>query len=146
MRIERVRPGDPEGVVVLDALRREYEIRYGAGNEPFSTQEFDPPHGAFIVVMDGDVTVAGGGICRYSDTIGEVKRVWTHPDHRRKGHAVTVLAELQAIARELGYERVRLETGYAQPEALALYRRLGFTEIGNYGHYARATGFERILS
>ena len=41
---------------------------------------------------------------------------------------------------------MRLETGPAQPEALAMYRRLGFVEIGSYGPYANATAFELDLA
>jgi hypothetical protein len=36
-------------------------------------------------------------------------------------------------ARELGYERIRLETGVRQPEAQDLYKQAGFEPIPNYG-------------
>ncbi|MET0955256.1 MAG: hypothetical protein ABWY68_04850, partial [Cryobacterium sp.] len=54
--------------------------------------------------------------------------------------------ELAGLAEQLGYRRVRLETGYAQPEALAMYRRLGFTEIDSFGPYEGATAFELDLA
>jgi GNAT superfamily N-acetyltransferase len=147
VKIVRVRLGDPEVAPLLAGLRHEYEVRYGPGDaaDDVPAAEFDPPAGAFLVLRDGDTTVAGGGIRRFDDEIAEVKRMWTNPGYRRQGHAMTVLAELEALARDLGYRRVRLETGHAQPEALAMYRRLGFVEIGNYGHYESAVGFERIL-
>ena len=143
----RVRLGDPEVAPLLAGLRYEYEVRYGPGDaaDDVPAAEFDPPTGAFLVLRDGDTTVAGGGIRRFDTGIAEVKRMWTNPAYRRQGHAITVLAELETVARDLGYHRVRLETGFAQPEALALYRRLGFVEIGNYGHYESAVGFERVL-
>ncbi len=123
-------------------------MRYGPiPDEVLPTAEFDAPDGAFIVLVNDDgVTVAGGGIRRYNENSCEVKRVWTHADHRRQGLAIRVLAELEDVARQLGYERVRLETGPAQPEAQALYRRLGYQKIETYGHYPEATGFERVLS
>jgi ribosomal protein S18 acetylase RimI-like enzyme len=71
--------------------------------------------------------------------------MWTSPRHRRRGHARTVLTALQDLGRERGYARVRLETGPAQPEALALYRQLGFAEIPLYGRYEVAVAFERSL-
>lgn len=147
VKIVRVRLGDPEVAPLLAGLRHEYEVRYGPGDaaDDVPAAEFDPPSGAFVVLRDGDTTVAGGGIRRFDDATAEVKRMWTNPAYRRQGHALTVLAELESIASGLGYRRVRLETGYAQPEALAMYRRLGFVEIGNYGHYESAIGFERTL-
>ncbi len=41
----------------------------------------------------------------------------------------------QAVARELGYLRLRLETGPEQPEAVHLYETSGFTVIPNFGPY-----------
>ena len=147
MEFVRVRLTDPEVAPLLTDLHREYEARYGDGDSVLDApaEEFDPPTGCFVVLLDEGRTVAGGGIRRLDAGICEVKRMWTSPDHRRRGLAAAVLAELESVARELGYRTVRLETGHAQPEALALYRRLGYREIGNYGRYANATGFERSL-
>jgi len=148
MEFARVRLLDPRAEQLLSGLRHEYEVRYGPGDaaDDVPAEEFDPPMGTFLVLMDGDVTVAGGGIRRFDAETCEVKRMWTHPDYRRQGHAKAVLAELESIARERGYLRMRLETGDAQPEALALYPSLGFAKIGNYGHYESAVGFERELT
>jgi len=136
----------PEVAPLLTGLRQEYEARYGPGAgdsvEDVAASEFDAPTGAFVVLLDEGVTVAGGGIRRIDENIVEVKRMWTNPDYRRQGHAARMLRELAGLAGQLGYSTVRLETGYAQPEALALYRALGFAEIGTYGPYANATAFE----
>ena len=136
----------PEVAPVLTGLRQEYEARYGhgAGDSVLDVDasEFEAPTGAFVVLVDGDTTVAGGGIRRIDDTTAEVKRMWTNPDYRRQGHAMRMLRELAGLAGQLGYSTIRLETGYAQPEALALYRRLGFGEIDSYGPYDHAFAFE----
>lgn len=148
MEFKRVRFTDPEVAPLLADLRREYDERYGDGDSVHDVPggEFEPPTGGFLVLLDGGDTVAGGGIRRLDDTTGEVKRMWTNPAYRRQGHASAVLAALEELARELGYRHLRLETGHAQPEALALYRRLGYREIGNYGIYEHAHGFERTLT
>jgi GNAT superfamily N-acetyltransferase len=141
---------DPEVEPVLTGLRQEYEVRYGrgAGDSVLDVDaaEFEPPTGAFLVLLDNGTTVAGGGIRRIDDSIVEVKRMWTNPDYRRQGHAMRTLRELAGLADRLGYRTVRLETGHAQPEALALYRRLGFAQIGAYGPYDNATAFELDLA
>ena len=136
----------PEVAPLLTGLRQEYDARYGPGAgdsvldvEP---QEFEAPTGAFVVLMDGERTVAGGGLRRIDDETVEIKRMWTNPDYRRQGHALRLLRELAGLAGQLGYTTVRLETGHAQPEALALYRGLGFTEIDSYGPYEHAAAFE----
>lgn len=150
MKIVRVRLSDPEVVPLLADLHREYNARYGDGSGDtaydVAAEEFDAPVGAFVVIMHEGVTVAGGGIKTYAPGTAEVKRMWTNPEYRRQGHASTVLHALEEIAVELGYLRVRLETGYAQPEAIALYRGLGYTDIGNYGIFDSAFGFELELA
>ena len=50
-----------------------------------------------------------------------------------------------------GWTTLRLETGPAQPEAVALYTRAGYRPIGAFGHYVRADQdwslyFERTLT
>ncbi len=143
-----MRLGDPEVAPLLLDLHREYETRYGDGDSVHDVDgaDFEPPTGGFLVLVDGDTTVAGGGVHRFNATTAEVKRMWTHPDYRRQGHARTILRELESLTRNLGYKRMRLETGYRQPEALALYRSLGYTDIGNYGIYEQASGFELDLT
>jgi len=139
----------PEVAPLLTGLRQEYDARYGQGAGEsvldVDANEFEPPTGAFVVLLDEGTTVAGGGIRRIDDTVVEVKRMWTNPDYRRQGYATRLLRELAGLARQLGYRRVRLETGHAQPEALALYRQLGFAQIDSYGPYENATAFELDL-
>ena len=139
----------PEVSPLLTGLRQEYEARYGSGAGEsvldVDASEFDAPTGGFLVLLDDGTTVAGGGIRRIDDTTVEVKRMWTNPDYRRQGYATRMLRELAGLARHLGYRRLRLETGYAQPEALDLYRGLGFTQIDSYGPYNGATAFELDL-
>ena len=108
-------------------------------------QEFEPPDGVFLVLLEHGVIVAGGAIRRLSVDTCEVKRMWTAPEHRRKGHASAVLAALEEAARNRGYSRLRLETGPAQPEARTLYERRGYRHIPTYGKYEQATAFELLL-
>jgi len=55
---------------------------------------------------------------------------------RGQGIGRALLAQLEAEAHTLGLARLVLETGTRQAEALALYRRSGFTEIPAYGEYS----------
>jgi uncharacterized protein YndB with AHSA1/START domain len=108
-------------------------------------QEFEPPDGTFLVLLEDGATVAGGAIRRLSADTCEVKRMWTAPGHRRKGYASVVLDGLEDVARDRGYSYLRLETGPAQPEARSMYESRGYRRIPNYGRYEQATAFEHQL-
>jgi GNAT superfamily N-acetyltransferase len=102
------------------------------------------PGGVFVLArLDGEL--AGCGAVRpyvpYHDGepapsgVAEVKRMYTRPSARRRGVSRAVLVRLEAIAAELGYHRLLLETGSPQPEAIALYASAGWARIEPYGHY-----------
>src|SRR5579875_1570144 len=100
MPIREVPLSDPAVEPLLDWIRSAYTKWYG-GPDEVDAAEFEPPDGAFLVLVDGDGrTVAGGGIRRIEDGLAEVKRVWTAPEARRRGHAATVLRALEATARD----------------------------------------------
>ena len=46
-----------------------------------------------------------------------------------------MLDAVEARARELGFERLILETGTRQPEAIGLYTSAGYKPIAPYGAY-----------
>ena len=136
---------------LLQGLAEEYGRRYGlsiGAGEMATTpaQQFETPDGAFVVLLDDGRTVAGGGVRRLSSTTCEVKRMWTAPDRRRTGHASAVLAALEEAARDLGYQRIRLVTGPAQPEAIALYAAHGYARIPVLDSDWGAVAFEGDLS
>jgi len=134
VELRRVRLTDSLVEPLLLGLAEEYGRRYGlsigAGEMAAApAQQFETPDGAFVVLLDDGRTVAGGGVRRLSSTTCEVKRMWTAPDRRRRGHATVVLRALEEAARDLGYRRIRLVTGPAQPEAIALYGAHGYIRV-----------------
>lgn len=143
MEMRRVRLSDAEVAPLLDGLTLEYDTRYGENIEMTrtSTDDFDPPSGLFIVLVEGPTTAAGGGFRRYNETTCEVKRMWTHPQYRRLGLAASVLGALEDAAWEAGYNRLILETGSRQPEAETLYQTRGYHRVEVYGHYPDARAF-----
>ena len=88
--------------------------------------EFEPPHGAFVVIRRGEQTMAGGTLRRLSDGVGEIERMWTAPEARGRGYARRVLAVLEAAAMDYGYRAVRLKAAPSQVAAIALYRSVGY--------------------
>jgi GNAT superfamily N-acetyltransferase len=121
----------------------------GSGGKRVEVHEMEPPGGTFLVALEDDAPVACGGL-RTLDAparLGEIKRMYVAPHARRRGHARRLLTELETCARELGHERLRLDTNAAQPEALELYAACGYREIADYNGSPTATHwFEKALS
>jgi GNAT superfamily N-acetyltransferase len=124
---------------LTNALVAELEDRYGAPDDPdgLASHELSPPSGVFLVAyLEDNDAVGCGGIRRFDAATGEVKRMYVLPDARRQGVAAALVRELEVKALGLGYERLRLEIGLHQPEAIALYEGFGYERIESYGVYA----------
>ena len=151
--MDLVRPEHPAAAVVLAALEQEYRAGHGAlldrEEGVYHPDEFAPPHGAFVVIRDGEETMAGGALRRLSDGVGEIKRMWTAPRARGRGYARRVLAVLEATAIDYGYRKLRLETAKPQLAAIALYRSVGYEPAEAYGMFRddpRFVYYEKRLS
>lgn len=144
LRIERVGFGHPDALRLIEAVQEEYVVRYGGRDEtPLDPLMFEPPAGSFFVGYLADEPVASGAWRRRGDVeacgtvdTAEVKRMYVVPSARGRGLARAVLAHLERTAGEAGARAMVLETGTAQPEAIALYESSGYTRIPNFGHYA----------
>lgn len=88
-----------------------------------------------IVVYEDDKPVGGGAIRPYSDEEIELKRIFVHPECQGRGIGTALVSALIEWAAELGYRRMILETGALLKESRALYKKLGFEVISNYGPY-----------
>jgi GNAT superfamily N-acetyltransferase len=132
LEIRHVPMADPLVRPLLEDLVKEYTGRYGGLYEDllgYPAERFAPPDGAFIVLLQDGQAIAGGAFQRRSADTAEIKRVWTHRDHRRRGLAARVLTELEKEATGRGYARVYLATGPRQPEATSLYLTNGYTAL-----------------
>lgn len=144
LRIERVGFGHPDALLLVEAVQEEYVARYGGRDDtPLDPLMFEPPAGSFFVgYLDDGPVVSGawrrrGDVEAYGTTdTAEVKRMYVVPHARGRGLARTMLAHLERTARDTGARAMVLETGTAQPEAIALYESSGYTRIPNFGHYA----------
>jgi len=98
---------------------------------------FEREHGGtFLAARIDGRPVGCGGIARFDDTRGELKRMYVEPGSRGHGLGRRILDALEQEARELGYVAVVLETGDKQPEALGLYVSSGYERIPCYEPYA----------
>ncbi len=129
---------DDAARALVEGLIREYDGRYGANSRPggarselfrYPAEAFRPPLGDFILLRRDGRTIAGGAFMSHDDETAEFKRIWTDDDVRRQGLAERVVAELEVRAAALGYTRAYLTTGFRQPEATALYLKLGYRPL-----------------
>jgi putative acetyltransferase len=70
-----------------------------------------------------------------AEPYGEIKRMMVDPAARGRGIGAALLARLEALMRCEHIPLALLETGSAQTEAVALYRRCGYFDRGPFGGY-----------
>jgi polar amino acid transport system permease protein len=164
LEVRFVAADGPEVRPLLADLERENDDRYhdllpepaAAELSRYAPELFAAPQGAFVVLLQHGTAIAGGAFMPYSrgkgrddvDTV-EVKRVWTSPDHRGRGLAKRVLAELEAEAVRRGFARIYLTTGPRQPEAVRLYLGASYTPLFDIALPAEEVGihpFAKILT
>ncbi|MEV7382177.1 GNAT family N-acetyltransferase [Streptomyces lydicus] len=132
LTIRRTTVADPLARPLLDELTHEYSTRYARPvdlSREYPAEEFAPPGGAFLLLLEDGAPVAGGAYRRYDARTAEFKRIWTHSAHRRRGLGRRVLAALEEDAAARGYSRVYLTTGPRQPEAKGLYLAAGYRPL-----------------
>jgi GNAT superfamily N-acetyltransferase len=136
------RADEPAAQALLAGFDDEMRARYGEFDKtitPSATaEEMAPPTGAFLVLYASGEPVACGGVKQLAADTGEIKRMFVTAVARGRGYGRVLLGALEDAARELGYPRMRLDTGSRQPEGLALYRSAGYTEIPRYNDNAYA--------
>ncbi|WP_051969868.1 GNAT family N-acetyltransferase [Kitasatospora azatica] len=133
LTIRQVEADHPLAEPLVRELTEEYLTRYGEGAHAemsrYPVAEFAPPGGLLLLLLEDGEPVAGGAFRRYDERTAELKRMWTHSGHRRRGLARRVLAELELRALDAGYQRIHLTTGPRQPEAKGLYLAAGYTPL-----------------
>jgi len=89
-----------------------------------------------VILAYADNHAVGCGAFRfYQKGVVEIKRMYVRGEYRGRGIASVVLTGLESWAKESGFNTCILETGYNQPEAIALYKKSGYSVIPNYGPY-----------
>src|SRR5687767_253555 len=121
-----------EARVLIEALNAELSRTYpepGATHFRLDPDEVADGRGAFLIASRSGRPVGCGAVRRIDQRMGELKRMYVHPQERGRGVGRALLDALEAQARALGLGRLVLETGIRQTEAIALYQRCGFKNI-----------------
>jgi putative acetyltransferase len=95
--------------------------------------DYAPPFGC-LLLAEFDAQLAGCvALHRLDDAICEMKRLYLRLQFRGQGLGRLLAEKIIAEARQIGYERMRLDT--VEPvmkDAVAMYRRFGFKDIAPY--------------
>jgi GNAT superfamily N-acetyltransferase len=149
LQMRRVGYRHPDAAALVAQVQQVYVHRYGDTDlTPLFPDEFAPPRGVFLVGYADGVPVACGGwrhrgggddpALRDGDV--ELKRMYVAEALRGRGFARCLLAALERRAVEAGGRRMVLETGWRQPEAIALYASSGYHEMPRFGVYREHPG------
>lgn len=130
-------PRSDDATTAMTAYFDELASRFPGGFDPGDTlvadaQQLEAPSGVFVLARAGGRVVGCGGVQTIGDGIGEIKRMWVSADVRGQGLGRRLLADLEDRSRALGHRVVRLDTNSNLPEAVAMYRQAGYTEIERY--------------
>lgn len=91
--------------------------------------------GVFMVLYVDDKDAGCAAFYPLSKKSVELKRMYVKPPYRGKGMSRLMLAQLEDVARQQGFESMKLETGRRQPESIGLYLSEAYYEIDPFGNY-----------
>jgi ribosomal protein S18 acetylase RimI-like enzyme len=95
----------------------------------------EPAGGLILMKEISSGEFAGcAGIRKLEERVAELKRMYIREHHRGKGLGQQLLDHALGLARELKYEKIRLDTLGSMKAAIHLYRKNGFNHIEPYRH------------
>jgi len=128
------------------AVLAEYDAVAGRplrGGPSATPADFAPPRGAYVVGFVEGLAACGGGVKDLGHAAAELKRMYVVPRFRGFGLGRALLGALETTARDLGYERVRLDS---QAATWQLYASSGYSEIADYNANPHADHWgEKVL-
>lgn len=139
-RVLPISPAHLPGVATLERLCFPHE--------PWSEQALlvlCREHGTGFVALSEDGTPLAYVGMTYAADEGSITNVATHPDARRLGLGRAVVSALLSHAPTLGLTDIYLEVRVSNEAAIALYRSLGFEEIGRRRHFYRQPTEDALL-
>jgi putative acetyltransferase len=94
---------------------------------------YAPPDGRLLLAQYETQLAGCVALHKWENGVCEMKRLYLRPAFRGKGLGRVLAKTIIAQAREIGYQRMRLDT--IEPimrDAVEMYRKLGFREIAPY--------------
>jgi ribosomal protein S18 acetylase RimI-like enzyme len=133
-------PASFADLATLRLLFEEYQAALGVDlcfqgfNEELATLpgQYERPQGRLWLAMADREAAGCVGLRPFGEGACEMKRLYVRPAHRGQGLGRRLAGAAVEAAKELGYDRMYLDTLASMREATALYRALGFKETSCY--------------
>ncbi len=94
--------------------------------------KYGPPDGCLCVAYDQGVAIGCVALRKFSDAIGEIKRLYVNPSYRKQHIALNLMNKIIACSYTLGYQTLLLDTLSSMTPAINLYKKIGFYKIDAY--------------
>jgi len=136
--IEKLDLDAPDVLELIAASDAFYQDLYPAESTHLEAVDDLRKPGALLIGCRCDGQLAASAAAKQMDDDGiyaEIKRVFVLDRFRGCGLSARLMAHLEDEMQRRGISVFRLETGIHQPEALGLYRKLGYVERGPFGAY-----------
>ena len=105
-------------------------------SEKSIASELDHTWSLWLVALDDNNVVGYIGSQTAVDET-DVMNVAVHPDYRRRGIAERLIGILVAELKDRGSRALMLEVRSSNAPAIALYEKLGFSQVGRRKNYYR---------
>ena len=144
----RTTSDNPDFQELVKHLDAELRVRDGDEHAFYSQfNKIDAIRHAVVAYINSEA-VGCGALRPYDAETAEIKRMYVPLAQRGQGIAMKILNDFETWAAELGFKKCILETGYKQPDAIALYTKNGYRAIPNYGQYQNVKNsvcFEKVI-
>lgn len=130
MKIRRAKPSDLPLIVEIEGLCFPEETAFPAGMFAYMIR-----YSVSLVACEPEDRVIGFIIGYTSGRSGAVYTLDVHPTHRKKGIGGKLVRALEEELHAQGARSIRLEAALENPEAIELYRKVGYRErelVRNY--------------
>src|SRR3954466_949011 len=95
--------------------------------------DYAPPKGRLLLAYLDSHPAGCVALHEFEGGISEMKRLYVRPSFRGKRVGLALANAIIEAAREVGYQRMRLDTVPSEmADAVKMYQRLGFHEIATY--------------
>jgi GNAT superfamily N-acetyltransferase len=133
----------PEKLTDYDMVRQlfteyaaslEFDLDFQDFNEEIKRLpgDYAPPDGCLILAVMDTAPVGCVALRRIDGRICEMKRLYTVPSIRGSGVGRVLVTTVIQAARNIGYEKMRLDTVPSMKSARYIYASVGFEEIKPY--------------
>ncbi|MDO9398891.1 MAG: GNAT family N-acetyltransferase [Herbiconiux sp.] len=136
VQIGRTAWDDPDAIALRAAQRTELDARYGRDDHEPGEKPTADSVPVFLLARSLEGSAVGcGGLRPLAGGGAEIKRMYIAPEARGRGVSTALLRAIEQEARAMGLDRLVLETGTLQPDAMRFYEREGYSSIPNFGPY-----------